>query len=358
MSATDLFKPMSLTRGPEWKNRLALAPLTNLQSHGDGVLSQNEFKWLTMRAEGGFGMVMTCASHVQAVGQGFLGQLGIWSDKHLAGLTRLNSGLKAHGAVTSVQLHHAGIRSPKELVGQPVGASDDEATGSRALTTDEVKQLRDDFISGAIRAEKAGFDGVEVHGAHGYILAQFLSPEINQRDDEYGGSLENRWKLVFEILDGIRSECRSDFQVGIRFSTERFGQKLAEMKAFFEALVAGGQVDYIDLSLWDVFKMPNEEEHQDKPLLQHFMDLPKGDVRVGAAGKIVDAAHVRQVLDAGCDFAMIGRAAILAHDFPDKVHADPDYTSPQWPLPAEHYAAEGVSPVFVDYLRNIFKMVS
>lgn len=353
-----LFSPLSFSRGPDWTNRFGLAPLTNQQSHGDGVLSQDEFKWLTMRAEGGFGMVMTCAAHVQAVGQGFPGQLGIWSDRHLGGLSRLNAGLKKHGAVSSVQLHHAGIRSPKELVGQPVGPSDDAETGSRALTLDEVKQLRDDFIMGAKRAEVAGFDGVEVHGAHGYILAQFLSPEINQRDDEYGGSMQSRWKLVFEILDGIRAECRSDFQVGIRFSPERFGQKLAEMKAFFEALVSGGQVDYIDLSLWDVFKMPNEEEHHDKSLLQHFMDLPKGDVRVGAAGKVVDGEHVRSVLDAGCDFAMIGRAAILAHDFPEKVKADPDYASPKWPLPAEHYAVEGVSPVFIEYLRDTFKMVS
>lgn len=358
MSEMELFEPMSLKNGPDWKNRFALAPLTNQQSHGDGVLSQEEFTWLTMRAEGGFGMVMTCASHVQAVGQGFPGQLGIWSDRHLGGLSRLNAGIKKHGAVSSVQLHHAGIRSPKALVGQPVGASDDEETGSRALTLDEVKKLRDDFIAGAKRAEKAGFDGVELHGAHGYILAQFLSPEINQRSDEYGGSLENRWKLIFEILDGIRAECRSDLQVGIRFSPERFGQKLSEMKSFFEALVAGGQVDYIDLSLWDVFKMPNEEEHQDKSLLQHFMDLPKGDVRVGAAGKIVDAEHVRAVLDAGCDFTIIGRAGILAHDFPKKVQADPDYTSPKWPLPAEHYLAEGVSPGFVEYLRKTFKMVS
>ncbi|HBH89090.1 MAG TPA: NADH:flavin oxidoreductase, partial [Hyphomonadaceae bacterium] len=188
MTAADIFSPISFTRGPDWKNRLALAPLTNQQSHDTGVLSEDEYKWLTMRATGGFGMVMTCAAHVQANGQGFPGQLGVWSDDHLDGLTRLADGLREGGAVSSLQLHHAGIRSPKDIVGQPVGASDDADTGSRALTTEEVEQLRDDFITAAKRAEKAGFDGVEVHGAHGYILAQFLSPEINQRDDQYGGS--------------------------------------------------------------------------------------------------------------------------------------------------------------------------
>ena len=359
MSQQDTpFRPLSFKRGPDWKNRFGLAPLTNQQSHDDGVLSDEEFHWLTMRAKGGFGMTMTCASHVQKVGQGFPGQLGIWGDHQLEGLTRLASAIKAEGSVAAVQLHHAGNRSPQDLVGTPVGASDDEKTGTRGLTTEEVYQLRDDFIASAVRAEKAGFDGAEIHGAHGYILAQFLSPTINQRSDEYGGSLENRWKLIMEIIDGIRAQCRPDFQLGVRFSPERFGQRLNEMKAFFTALVETGEVDYIDLSLWDVFKEPHEEEHQGKSLLKHFMDLPRGDVRVGAAGKIMSADDVRKVIDAGCDFVLIGRAAILRHDFPKRVQADPDYISPETPVPAEHLAAEGISPDFIDYLRKTFKMVA
>jgi 2,4-dienoyl-CoA reductase-like NADH-dependent reductase (Old Yellow Enzyme family) len=109
---TDLFQPMTLTRGPAWKNRFMLAPLTNTQSHPDGRMSDDEFNWLTARADGGFGLVMTCAAHVQRTGQGFPGQLGVFSDDHLAGLTRLADAIRAKGAVSSVQLHHAGIRSP------------------------------------------------------------------------------------------------------------------------------------------------------------------------------------------------------------------------------------------------------
>ena len=92
---TDLFQPLSLVRGPQWKNRFMLAPLTNLQSHVDGTLSDDEFNWLTYRATGGFGLVMTCAAHVQRVGQGFPGQLGVFSDDHLPGLTRLAAKIKA-----------------------------------------------------------------------------------------------------------------------------------------------------------------------------------------------------------------------------------------------------------------------
>src|SRR5262249_53699004 len=105
---TSLFEPLTLKRGPAWRNRFMLAPLTNTQSHADGVLSEDEFRWLTMRARGGFGLTMTCASHVQRQGQGFPGQLGVWDDRHLDGLTRLAAAIKAQGSHSVVQLHHAG----------------------------------------------------------------------------------------------------------------------------------------------------------------------------------------------------------------------------------------------------------
>ena len=136
MPVAKLFEPMSLAHGPAMKNRFMLAPLTNQQSHADGRLSDEEFRWLTMRAEGGFGLTMTCAAHVQARGQGFAGQLGIFGDEHVAGLTRLAATHQDNSArSSSAQLHHAGNRAPKELVGTPVCPSDDAKTGARALTT-------------------------------------------------------------------------------------------------------------------------------------------------------------------------------------------------------------------------------
>ncbi len=273
MPVAKLFEPMSLAHGPAMKNRFMLAPLTNQQSHADGRLSDEEFHWLTMRAAGGFGLTMTCAAHVQAKGQGFAGQLGIFGDEHLEGLTRLAATIKKYGSVASAQLHHAGNRAPKDLVGTPVCPSDDAKSGARALTLAEVEQLRDDFIAAAKRAEKAGFDGIEVHGAHGYILAQFLSAEVNHRDDRYGGSLENRARIVFEIIDGIRSACRPDFQIGLRLSPERFGLKLAEIREVAAEVLRQGKIDYLDMSLWDVFKEPVEEEFQGRTLMSYFTEL-------------------------------------------------------------------------------------
>ena len=350
---TDAASPLSFTRGPAMPNRMMLAPLTNSQSHADGTLSDDEIKWLTMRAQGGMGLVMTAAAHVQRQGQGFPGQLGIWSDDHLPRLTELASAIRAQGSLSSVQLHHAGIRSPREVIGEdPQGPFADAETGSRALSTVEVEQLRDDFIAAAVRADKAGFDGVEIHGAHGYILAQFLDAENNQRTDGYGGSFEHRKRIIFEVIDGIRAATRPDFQLGLRISPERFGIRTAEALQLAEEVMTGGQLDYLDMSLWDCFKEPQDAEFSGQPLISLFTALPRGKTRLGVAGKIMDAAKVQACLDAGADFVLIGRGAILHHDFAARVLADPDFVSTPTPVTRDHLRAEGLGEAFVSYMAS------
>lgn len=350
---TQLLSELSFARGPAMKNRFMLAPLTNTQSRDDGVLSDEEFRWLTMRAEGGFGLTMTCAAHVQQIGQGFPGQLGIWSDDHIEGLTRLADKIRAENSVAIVQLHHAGMRSPAELIGEaPVCPSDDEETGSRSLSHDEVKQLVEDFIVAAERAQKAGFDGVELHGAHGYILCQFFSDEINVRNDEYGGNVENRWRILDEIIDGVRSRCRDDFMLGVRLSPERFGMSLAEVKSTAQRLMEGGQLDFLDMSLWDVFKEPVEEEHQGRSLLSHFTELPRGNTRLGVAGKIRTPAEAERAINEGVDWIMLGRAAILHHDFPNRYARDSGFEPVATPVTRSHLESEGLSERFVDYMSS------
>ncbi|MFI4976814.1 MAG: NADH:flavin oxidoreductase [Caulobacterales bacterium] len=350
---TDLFEPLTFARGPAMRNRFMLAPLTNTQSHADGTISVDEHNWLTYRAEGGFGLVMTCAAHVQRVGQGFPGQLGVFSDVHLPGLARLAAAIKAGGAVSSVQLHHAGIRSPAALIGeQPRGPSEDAETGSRALTTGEVEELSEDFIAAAVRAEKAGFDGVELHGAHGYILCAFLSPETNRRTDRYGGSAENRARIVFDIIAGVRRRTRPDFQLGIRISPERFGLRFAEQLELARRLLGSGDLDFVDMSLWDVFKAPVEQDFAAKPLIDWFAELPRGKTRLGVAGKLMSGADVRRVLEHGADFPILGRAAILHHDFPKRVAADPDFRAVSLPVTREYLRNQRLGPAFVEYMNG------
>ena len=350
---TDLFAPMSFIRGPQMKNRLMLAPLTNLQSHPDGTLSYDEHRWLTLRAQGGFGLTMTAAAHVQRIGQGFPGQVGIFSDVHIPGLARLTEDIRKAGSLGVVQLHHAGMRSPAALIGEaPVCPSEDADTGSRALTLDEVHQLRDDFIAAAVRADKAGFDGVEIHGAHGYVLCQFLSAETNRRTDAYGGSPENRARLILEIIDGVRAACRADFNLGLRLSPERFGLSLMEVRDLAGRLLSEAKIDYLDMSLWDCFKEPVEEAHRGRTLMSFFTDLPRGDVRLGVAGKLMSAADARAMLDAGADFVLLGRAAILHHDWPQKARANPDFRPVSLPVTRAHLEAEGLGPTFVNYMST------
>jgi len=347
-----LFEPLPLAHGPAMKNRFMLAPLTNQQSHADGTLSDEEFRWLTMRADGGFAITMTCAAHVQPSGQGFAGQLAIFGDQHLEGLTRLARAIRAKGSISSVQLYHGGNRCPAALVGTPVSSSDDPETGARALTTAEAEKLRDDFITAAKRAEKCGFDGVEIHGAHGYILTQFLSAQTNRRDDRYGGSLENRARLIFEIIDGIRSACRADFQIGLRLSPERFGLKLMEVREVAQEVLHREKIDFLDMSLWDFAAEPVEEALKGRTLMSYFTTLKRGAVRLGAAGKIMSAENAQHVVDQGCDFVVIGRAAILRHDFPNRVQRDRHYQSPALPVTRRHLSDEGLSGPFITYMSG------
>lgn len=350
---TKLFTPLNFANGRTMKNRFMLAPLTNQQSHTDGILSDDEYRWLTMRAKGGFGLTMTCAAHVQSQGKGFPGQLGIFSDDHLPGLTRLAQGINNENSLSMVQLHHAGMRSPEELIGcQPQCPSDNEKWGARALSTKEVEQLVEDFIIAAVRAEKAGFDGVEVHGAHGYILAQFLSSATNQRNDQFGGSVENRGRVIKRIIDGIRERCSSDFILGLRLSPERFEVALADIIEFAQSVLDDGKIDFLDMSLWDVFKEPEEVKYQGRSLMSCFTELRRGKVALGVAGKLRTPEEIERIMASDIDFVLLGRAAILHHDYPLQMQNNTDFIPVSNPVSADHLRDQGLGEAFVKYMSG------
>jgi 2,4-dienoyl-CoA reductase-like NADH-dependent reductase (Old Yellow Enzyme family) len=352
MTVANLFQPLSFAHGPQLKNRLLLAPLTNKQSNEDGTVSEHDIAWIGRCAQDGYGMTMTCATNVQRAGKGFHGQLGIYDERHMEGLTRLATLIRASGSVSSVQLHHGGARALGGVNGIPVGPSGHIAEGARILTIAEVEQLRDDFIRAAKRADASGFDGVEVHGAFGHVLAQFLSPTLNTRTDHYGGTLEGRSRLLFEIIEGIRDTCRSDFQLGLRLSAERFGLQVAEIRDVAAEAMHRGSVDYLDMALHDIDKTTDVEEFRGRTLLSIFTELPRGNVKLGSSGKVMSARKASAALKAGCDFVMIGRAAILQPGFPERVQLDPDYRSPDLPVTQSHLETSGLSPAFIKYMRE------
>lgn len=344
---TSLHDRLTLAHGPAWANRFALAPLTNTQSHPDGTLSDEEYAWLVARAEGGHGLTMTCATFVSPAGQAWAGQLGISDDRHLPGLTRLADGIRAAGSVSSVQLHHGGRRSAPTVTGVPnVAPWDEPDKDARALTTAEVQQVVEDFVVAAQRAERAGFDGVEVHGAHGYLICQFLDGRHNQRTDGYGGSLEDRSRMLFEVLRGVRERTGPDFQVGVRLTPQGNGIVLDEGVTVARWVLESGLVDYVDMSLWDAFATVDDGSL----LIDAFTGLERGDTRLGVAGKIRSVEQAEWCLAQGADYVDLGRASIVHHDFPRRAAADAAFAMASLPVTREHLHAERVSEAFVDYV--------
>ena len=346
-----LFDPLVFRNGARARNRVWLAPMTNLQSHADGTLSDAELHWLAMRARGGFGVVETCAAHVSRDGQAWDGELGIYDDHLLPGLTRLATTLRDAGALGLVQLFHGGVRAASKLTGtQTWSASAIEQ--ARAATSDDLARVIRDFRDAAVRAHAAGFDGVELHGAHGYLLTQFLSATLNRRSDEWGGSLDNRARLARECLRAVRAAVPASFVVGIRLSPEdrgnAVGLDLDESVQVARWLCEDG-ADFIHLSLWDASKNTNKrpEEHA-VPLFRAA--LPE-DRAIVVAGTVWTRDDADALLARGASAVALGRSAIANPDWPLRAR-DASWQPRRPPLTRAELVERGLSAPFAEYMKN------
>jgi 2,4-dienoyl-CoA reductase-like NADH-dependent reductase (Old Yellow Enzyme family) len=357
-----LSSPYPLRCGRSLPNRAALAALTNKQSHADGLLSAAELEFLARRAEGGFGVITTCATYVALDGKAWDGELAIDRDACIAPLTRLTARIHDAGAIGLVQLFHGGARADAALTGeQPWSASawNDGTVSPRGATVDDIERVIEQFVAGAERAQIAGFDGVELHGAHGYLLSQFLSTTMNTRTDEWGGSLANRARLVRTIAQRVRARCGARFIVGTRLSLEDFGQArgldLDDSVQVARWLVEDG-VDFIHASLWDVGRMTAKRpDAHPLPLLRAA--LPAG-IAIFTAGKVWTRDDAEAVLARGADVVALGRAAITNPDWPRTVAGigapvDAALVAPRRPpLTRAELADRAVSPRFAEYLTR------
>jgi 2,4-dienoyl-CoA reductase-like NADH-dependent reductase (Old Yellow Enzyme family) len=185
----------------------------------DGEIGSFRMEHYEERAKHNVGTIVVEAAAVSRDYAITHGQIGIWSDEHIAELSELAGRINKHGAISVIQLQHAGGKPLKELNENPFGPSAMKYVGHdmREASKAELENACGEFITAAARAKKAGFHGVEIHNAHGYLLTQMVSPLINKREDKYGGSPENRMKLPLDILKGIRRECGEDFIIGVRF---------------------------------------------------------------------------------------------------------------------------------------------
>jgi len=205
-------------KGINVKNRIVFPPVVCFgYAGGDGLATDRNLEHYSHIARGGPGIIIVEATAVKTDGRLAPCQLGLWSDDQIPGMTKIASAIKHSGAVALVQIHHAGLITNEKVSDIASGPSADvKNPRTRALTIPEIENICSSFINSAFRAQQAGFDGVELHGAHGYLLNQFASSFFNQRNDEYGGSLESNMKLGVNIIRGIRNKCGQDFIIGYR----------------------------------------------------------------------------------------------------------------------------------------------
>lgn len=346
----DLFAPLTFPSGLTLRNRAALAPLTNKQSNADGSLGDDELHWLCSRAEG-YGLVSTCAAHVSKDGQSWPGELGIFDDALLPGLTTLATAMHARGAAAFVQIFHGGGRADRAVSGHvPWSAS--ESDGVRAATEANLERVAREFADAAARAQTAGFDGVEIHGAHGYLLTQFLSTTVNRRTNQWGGSLENRARLLRDVVRAVRAKVGRGFTVGVRLSPESFrfaaGLDLDESVQTAGWLAEDG-VDFIHLSLWDA--LANSAKRPDTHPLPLFRTVVPAPIAIVAAGSVWTKPQAESVLTLGADVVAVGRAAIANADWALKAH-DPAWEPRRPPVPFDELRASGLSQRFSEYMRS------
>ena len=347
----SLFESLRFPSGLVVKNRIALAAMTNQQSHADGSLSDDELRWLRRRARGGYGIITTCAAHVSADGQGWPGELGVFDDRLLPGLERLAGALRAEGAATLVQIFHGGVRADVRASGLPAFSAS-ASEGARAASDADLERVISDFGQAARRVEAAGFDGVELHGAHGYLFTQFLSVAQNRRTDQWGGSLENRARLLLRAFDEIRKQTSARFTVGVRISPENFGN--AKGIDLDESLQVAGWLaergaDFLHLSLWEALNNTAKRPHEHA--LPLFKSVVGSQVPLLVAGKIWTRPEAELLLALGADAVALGRSAILNPEWPLRATAD-GFQPLRPPVTLEQLQALDLSPQFAEYMRR------
>ncbi len=320
------------------KNRIALAPMVRNWATDDGLVTDRLLNNYAAIAAGGVGMIMLEACYVQAIGRGFLNQLGIYDDKCVKGLKSLADVAHRHGAKLGAQIFHAGRQTvPAFCGGQPVAPSPkpcglmkfiDPGYTPRELSTEEVGNLAKAFAEGARRNKEAGFDFVELHGAHGYIINQFLSPYTNQRTDKYGGDFAGRMRFVLEVLDRVRSKVGRDFPVTIRLNGDDFiegGMSIEyTLKVVKDLDKAGIDGFHITGEIYESFpkgKMISPMSIQPAPLVGLAAAVKRVTSKpVIAVAKIYRPQLIEDVLVKNqADFVALGRSLLSDPELPNKV---------------------------------------
>src|SRR5246500_2443328 len=271
-----VWSPFRFNSGREMANLFAMAPLTTDSSHEDGTATENELEFVRRRAASGFGATISSAAYVEQDGRSWQG-IGATHDGHLSSLRRLAEVIRAAGGLAILQIYDGGRIAKPELIGgqglravSAVASLRPGAKTPRAMTTDEVENLIASFREAASLARKAGFDGVEIHGANHYAVHQFFSPRANRRVDNWGGTLSKRMNFPLAVAQAVRDALGPKLIAGFRvtpFAVEAEGYSLEDSKLLCDELARVG-LDYISVSLDDYRKSrpPGEARVYDRPV--------------------------------------------------------------------------------------------
>ena len=330
----NLFETFTFKNGFTLKNRVVMAPMTTWSSNDDYTVSDEELTYYRKRVNG-VGLVITGCTHVQPNGIGFTNEFAAYDDKFIPSLRKLAEAAKSGGAPAILQIFHGGNKAlPALTPNSEVVSSSALATEAsdfapsvlpRELSPDEILEVIHAFGETTRRAIEAGFDGVEIHGAHGFLLQNFFSPFFNRREDEWGGSLENRLRfplaVVQEIKNVIKKCATKPFMLGYRISPDEIqegGLRMKDTYALIEHLIEK-DVDYIHASLKDALSSKPVDSQDDKTYLELIVDHVNGRVPVLAAGSMVTPDDVKMSLDKGLSLVAIGHALIMNPDWVEKV---------------------------------------
>lgn len=344
-------RPLQLSEKVIAPNRLQLAPMTNRLSHAGGGISDNDIDWFRSRGEAGFGTIVTGGLSVSPEGQLHVDQPRADEDQFIDGLRRLALA-REPGTVLLGQLLHGGLRVNywEDRATTPVAPS--AGPGVRELTDAEIEGLLDAYVAAAARTIAAGFDGVDVHAAHGYLPAQFLSSTENQRTDRWGGSFANRARFTLELITRMRAELPASSVIQLRLSAEDMRQSRGidlDESAELSRLGVEAEADTISLSVWDIHKPAQKYSHT-TPV--EYVKSRLGDAApLVIAGKIWSAEDAQLGFDQGADQLAIGRASVFNRDAPTILRT-PGREPQRPPVPATALPGEGVPAPFISHLLD------
>lgn len=336
-----LFQPVTL-KNISFRNRIVVSPMCQYSAE-NGLANDWHLVHLGSRAVGGAGLIIVEATAVEPRGRISPDDLGIWDDEQIKPLQNITRFMKEHGSVPGIQLAHAGRKASTYAPWKGKGYVSEEKGGwevvsasaipyardyglPRALTVEEIEHIVRSFKEAAVRALEAGFQLIEIHAAHGYLLHQFLSPHSNHRDDEYGGSFANRTRFLMEVVEAVRSVWPDDYPLWVRISATEWLEHTSQPSWTLEDSVRLSQmlrergVDVVDVSSGG--NAPEQKISIGPGYQVPFSETIRREAGVAtcAVGLITDAEQAEHILQDGkADFIALGRE-MLRH--------------PYWPLHA------------------------